>query len=134
MKNVCLAVCLAAFASEASSATVYKCGNSYSNMPCENAKQLNVEDAKPVDSNAAHSAEIDRCIAYLKVGLFDPDSAKVAYAFPAGGGLVDVAGQKIYAKKYLVGINAKNRYGGYVGTKVMSCFVSEATGKVLQAD
>jgi hypothetical protein len=132
VRTILSAVVLFALAYDAYAATVYKCGNNYSNVPCDNAKTLDVGDAKPI--NSANNAETDECIMHLKVSLFDPDSAKVQYAFRAGGGLIDVAGQKIYAKKYLIGINAKNRYGGYVGTKLFSCYVSEATGHVLQTN
>jgi hypothetical protein len=119
---------------EASTATVYKCGNTYSNVPCDNAKKLSVDDAQPLGSTKSVNNETQMCIAYVKATLFDPDSAKIENAFQASGELISVAGQKIYAKKYLITVNAKNRYGGYVGSKVLHCHVSEATGRVLVPD
>jgi hypothetical protein len=135
--NVLLALVMLFASSSAFAGTVYKCGNSYSNMPCESGKQqkeLTVNDAPQLGSKEVANAETERCISYIRATLFDPDSAKFASSFRAGGGLVEVAGQKIYAKKYLVLVNAKNRYGGYTGAKLLGCFVSESTGQVLDTE
>ena len=65
--NVMLALVMLFASSGAFAGTVYKCGNSYSNTPCESGKQkeLTVNDAPQLGSKEVANAETDLNVADL---------------------------------------------------------------------
>jgi hypothetical protein len=131
-----LAISLSAvFGATGTHAAIYRCGNTYSNVPCDNAKT--VQEPAATNSNDAsdnRAANDHVCVKSLHtfVQFTDPESVRVVSISPTGTAAeFEVAGTKVIALRYSMSINAKNEYGGYVGARAFSCYVSRASGQVL---
>lgn len=124
MSKTLLAAVLLLFAIGAH-ATVYKCKDAngktiFSDIPCGGVEQETISTGR---SNAPASPDesqiVQACFSHLKrsAGFFDPDSAKIESHLFSWVTVKDIGARRIV---FLM-INAKNRYGGYVGAQPKSC-------------
>lgn len=110
-------------------AAIYRCGNTYSNVPCESAKEVAapaMAAKERVPGDVVCQRDIRRYIAFK-----DPDSVKVERIVGPVAGEFVVAGKTIITNRYDMRVNAKNSMGAYVGTKHYACHLSRANGEVL---
>lgn len=129
--------CLALVASiDATAQSIYRCGSTYSNRPCADAKVVDApaSAASASGGNAGDDMQDHVCVRDIKSALawFDPDSVKVTAVTGPGWESVKIGNQSIAAKRYVLTVNAKNSYGGYTGGREFVCNVSPATGKILE--
>lgn len=126
--------------------TVYKCGGTYSQTPCgPNATALPLRPngtaslgatlkLKDEASNQTKEASEALCLAGVKGGLKDPDSAK--FRGVARNGAFErpfpiATGPMTKIVSYSGYVNAKNSYGGYTGDRLFSCTLNFSEEKVL---
>lgn len=137
MRHIILAalVCVAA---PVGAQAVYRCGNTFSQQPCgpgatvpesHQPRPGTFITAPPLDAPASPevvAAAKAACAARLRqdVEFKDPDSVKVLGIERAG--FVPVPNGEARLRVYLMRVNAKNSYGGYVGPKDYLCYVDRA--------
>lgn len=108
---------------------------SFQDTPCETTAQSSkLKDwSGAAPGPAAATPGIATCQAALlsSQGFFDPGSVQIHSTTKAGTEVITYAGAPIIARKFTMMVNAKNRYGGYVGIKAYSCFTSEDEMRLL---
>jgi hypothetical protein len=107
---------------------------SFQDTPCDTAakssKLIDWSGAAP--SPAVATPGIANCQAALSTqGFFDPGSVQILSTTKAGMEVITYADVPTTAKKFMLMVNAKNRYGGYVGAKAYTCYTSEDENRVL---
>ena len=109
-------------------AQVYRCGSTWSQVPCgpDAQRVVNAPAAGKLVPAELRAADLPRCHDRIREVLVDPESAR--FAPPVAG--VEVDGQR----QYVLNVNAKNRMGGYNGPRQWLCTVSAATGQVLSVN
>ena len=116
--------------------TTYKCGNTYSQVPCSNTAEATriFKDTGAQKTAISKGQELCRLAIPKAVSLKDPYSAKVEEVGKAQGAIVIIGDQPIEAKKYPVFMNAKNSYGAYTGAKLYLCFVTVDESRLLKVE
>ncbi|VTU43025.1 MULTISPECIES: hypothetical protein [unclassified Variovorax] len=133
--------------------TVYRCGNTFSQVPCGEGQTSVYSKANGVNSNSGYAdilANLDetkrklatkipdtnpptpellaankaKCSAAARDMLKDPDSARMTETQRFGPAYDYHAGKTHPGVSYGLEINAKNSYGGYTGKKQWSCVFS----------
>ena len=116
---------------------VYRCGSTYSHVPCApDAKAVPLSGAGAPDQPAQSTRGPAACIAQAP-RLFrfpDPDSTRVGAVAKRPAEVIQYAGQPIAARQYAIALNTKNRSGAYDGERVYLCFLSEDEARVLKLE
>lgn len=138
MKTLTLAALLALpFAVQAQS--IYKCGSTYSQAPCgADAKQIGrAPDVPPVappdfpPPAERLSANIATCERETRASMKDPAAAQIKDIARSGVSLQYHQGKSFYGVTYMMNVNGKNSYGGYVGERLYSCVFDATEAKYL---
>ncbi|ADC64069.1 DUF4124 domain-containing protein [Allochromatium vinosum] len=125
-------------ATSGAQAQVYKCADPitgetvYSQTQCATeAKTVNIQDiqATPTVAIAENDALARRCANSIQ--FKDPDSVRIEKVGAMSATVIDYAGSRIVANVLHVWINARNSYGGYTGSKMYYCYLSQHDKKVL---
>lgn len=109
----------------------------FQDTPCDNAAKSSklVDWSGAASKPAAATPGIATCQAALATqGFFDPSSVQILGTTKAGFDVIFYANVPTTAKKFLLMVNAKNRYGAYVGAKPYTCYTSEDETRVLKFD
>ena len=126
------AISAAVLSSPAISQRMYKCGNTYSQIPCDkNAEPARVfSDAKADPPVGLRGKDLCKAAVPKSVNLKDPYSARVETVGGPTFEVVTFANQPLTVKRYDVAVNAKNSYGAYTGIKLYKCLLTEDDGRV----
>lgn len=107
---------------------------SFQDTPCDTTSKT----SKLIDWSAAPQAPATAspgaalCQAALSTqGFFDPGSIQISSTTKIGMDVITYADVPTLAKKFILMVNAKNRYGGYVGEKPYTCHTSEDEKRIL---
>jgi hypothetical protein len=105
---------------------MYKCGSTYSQVPCDAAAQPTriYKDTQPNPPAGLRGRELCRYLTPRAANLKDPFSAVVEQVAGPVGAVVRIGSDVIEAKRFDVMLNAKNSYGAYVGARPYGCFLS----------
>jgi len=119
------------FSISAHAATLYRCGNTFSQVPCgDNAKPVQISGGEA--GRAALPPEMAKhvCVSDLKkwVPFPDPDSIKVESMSRGAPEIIEYAGTKLMARRYDLRISAPNAPGG----QNYRCFASEDNQRILK--
>lgn len=132
----------------------YKCTENgrtvYSGQPCRGGaeqKVLSGTPSPPAQSPASGGSAAEgsnmpinigarTCIDEIprKLAFMDPESLRIGE--PTGGKveLIDYHNQGVLARRYQIGVNAKNSFGAYAGSRPVSCITSEDGRRILRMD
>lgn len=115
---------------------MYRCGNTYSQIPCDKAAEpVRVfQDAKKAPPAGLRGKELCKASVPASMNLKDPYSAKVETLGAPTPEVIKYAEEPIVAKRYDVAMNAKNSYGAYTGIKVYFCYLSDDEMRLLRVD
>ncbi len=115
---------------------VYRCGNTYSQVPCNaEAKPVPITSAAAPDQpKAQYGAGLCAAHAPALLRFPDPPSTRINSVKKAPAELIQYAGQPIVARQYVMSINAKNRSGAYDGERPYVCFLSEDEQRILKIE
>lgn len=109
----------------------------FQDTPCDTASKSSklIDWSGGPSTPAAATPGIAACQAALATqGFFDPSSVKILGTTKAGFDVIFYTNVPTTAKKFLLMVNAKNRYGAYVGAKPYTCYTSEDEMRVLKFD
>ena len=124
-----------ALSQQALAQTTYRCGNTFSQVPCEkNATAMPIpmpSKSAPQPPQGPKGRELCKAAVPRMLTLKDPYSAVVEVAETPRIAAITYANTPMMAKEYLVTVNAKNSYGGYVGAKPYFCYLSQNETNVL---
>ena len=111
---------------------LYRCGNTFSQVPCEKGSTLPIISQTPVPSTPVlKGTSLCKLVVPQRLSLKDPYSAVVEVNDSPRAAVIQYAGQPMFSREYLVTVNAKNSYGAYVGAKLYYCYLSENETNVL---
>lgn len=98
-------------------------------------KQIDSMPAIVPPSAEAIETNKKRCLARINAMLKDPESARIGEIRRASGPEPDYETSRGWfpSISYTVGINAKNSYGGYTGSKVWACSFDLKEKEILRA-
>jgi hypothetical protein len=113
--------------------TLYRCGNTFSQVPCAaDAASMQTRADKVADApTAAHGADLCSTAAPTILALSDPYSMQIESVKRAPAESILYGNRPTTAHTYLMLINAKNQYGAYTGTRAYACHLSEDEQRVL---
>ena len=154
--QVAFAVSAMVSAAACTGQTVYRCGNTYSQTPCPDASTVKIDAPNASSSNLdAQIAEHKKkafeklpdnppgapvieankalCQQAILGTLKDPDSAKITNLSRHGNRNNYFGGKWVAGPAYSADVNAKNSYGGYVGTRYWSCVFTPDESTLLTA-
>lgn len=110
---------------------IYRCGNNFTQQPCgADAKVVQVAPVKlaamkalPDNPPADSVIEANKlaCVAAIRSGMKDPESARMGTARRSGADVDYFNGRSFHVVTYTVNANGKNSYGGYTGEKLHIC-------------
>jgi len=113
----------------ASAQSIYKCGNTFSELPCgPDAKQIGkpapsearlLPDKPPSEDRIA--ANLALCERTVRTSLKDPGAAKIEPLGRVGPAFQYRMGERVAGVNYAVTANGKNSYGAYTGSKTFIC-------------
>ena len=131
-----VAVCLALVGAAAPAQQLYRCGNTYSQVPCAGDAEPKkmYRDNTPGGGAAASQAGKDLCRRQLPaaVGLADPYSVVFESVGDPKHDTIRIGAELVVAKRIDVALNAKNEFGAYTGVQVYRCYVSEDEQRLLK--
>jgi len=125
------------FSCSAQAGTLYRCGNTFSQIPCgDNAQAVQVAGSDSAKNSVPAELARHVCINDLKkwVPFPDPESVKVESISRGTPEIIEYAGAKLMARRYDLKVNARNGYGGYTGAQNFSCFASEDNQRILKVN
>lgn len=96
--------------------------------------ELDALRGRPKPDDATIKANFDRCESAIKLRLKDPMSAVFEQRHRLQEPMITPnpkAGKKVLAHAYLVSVNAKNSFGGYVGFKGYTCYFNVEEDAIL---
>ncbi|MES2296916.1 MAG: DUF4124 domain-containing protein [Pseudomonadota bacterium] len=136
MRAILIAAALASLCAGASAQNVYKCktpsgGVMLSDTQCAGADRVLVQSAPAAAAPAGASASEEACKQAVLGSLADPYSAVITKVAPGGTSIINYEGVRVIANRTLVSINSKNPAGAYTGVRIVPCYVSQGSGKVL---
>jgi hypothetical protein len=119
-----------------SSQPLYRCGNKYSQTPCDSdAKPARIlNGAAPDQAQGAYGKDLCISEAPQKLGFPDPESTRFLSVTKGPAEVIKYADQPIVAHKYLMTINTKNAYGAYAGEQSYVCFLTEDEHRVFKIE
>jgi len=131
-----LAAALALAGGTALAQQLYRCGNTYSQVPCAaNAEPKLLRD-NSVGGSAAAAAQNGRDLCRRQApgaaGLADPYSAVIESVSDGKHDTIHVGSEMVVARRFDVALNAKNAFGAYSGVRTYHCFVSEDGQRLLK--
>lgn len=132
-----VAVCAISTAAAAQFKCETKGKFTFQDTPCDNTEKSSklIDWTRAAPGPTAATPGVATCQAALATqGFFDPGSVQILSTTKAGSDVITYANVPIVAKKFLLMVNAKNRYGGYVGAKPYTCYTSEDEQRVLRFD
>lgn len=127
----CLIPIFLFFSLPAHAGTLYRCGNTFSQIPCgDDAKTVQIPSGDRGKSALPPDLAKHVCVNDLKkwVPFPDPDSIKVASVSRGVPEIIEYAGTKLMARRYDLRISAPNAYGGLA----FRCFASEDNQRILK--
>lgn len=112
---------------------MYRCGNAYSQSPCDKAAEPAkiTRDSRSTPQPGLTGKELCKAVIPRAVPLKDPYSARVETIGEPFPEVIKVAGEPIMAQRYDVAMNAKNSFGAYTGSKLYLCYLSEDKTRLL---
>jgi hypothetical protein len=115
---------------------LYRCGNKYSQTPCDaEAKPARVPSgAAPDQAKRSHGKDLCLAEGPQKLGFSDLESTRISSVAKGAAEVIQYADQPIVAHKYVMTINTKDAYGAYIGERPYSCFLSEDEHRILKVE
>jgi hypothetical protein len=137
--KTCLPIALAvlcACSAPAQSQQLYRCGNTYSQVPCAPGAASARISAGAAPDPVAASAGKDVCAneGVAQMNFPDPESTRIRSVTKVGSEVIQYAGQPIAVRKYRVTLNTKSEVGAYTGDRSYLCYLSEDERRVLKVD
>jgi hypothetical protein len=115
--------------------TLYRCGNTYSQVPCApDAASARVSAAAPDTVPGTSGKELCATEGVNQLRFPDPDSTRIVAITKAGSEAIPYAGKHVAARKYQLVINTRNAVGAYAGEQAYFCYLSEDERRVLKVD
>jgi hypothetical protein len=113
--------------------TLYRCGSTFSQVPCAaDAASMQTRADRVADAPAAaHGADLCTAAAPTMLALVDPYSAQIESVQRGPAESIMYGNRPTTAHTYVMMINAKNQYGAYNGTRAYACHLSEDELRVL---
>lgn len=115
----------------ASAGTLYRCGNTFSQIPCgNNAQAVQVQGGEVGKSAVSPEQAKHVCVNDLRkwVPFPDPDNLKIESMSRGTPEIIEYAGTKLMARRYELRVNLANAAPG----RNYSCFVSEDNQRILK--
>jgi hypothetical protein len=112
--------------------TLYRCGNTFSQVPCAaDAASARVSSHTP---DARPGREVCTTEGVARLGLPDPEGVKIVSVQRGGAEVIQFAGKSLVARRYDLALNPRNAYGAYTGVQHYACYLSEDEQRVLKVD
>jgi hypothetical protein len=113
--------------------TLYRCANTFSQVPCAaGAASIQTHADKVPDAPAgAHGADLCSAAAPSMLALDDPYSMQIESVKRAPAESIIYGNRPTTAHTYAMVINAKNSYGAFDGARPYACHLSEDEQRVL---
>jgi len=120
----------------AQSQQLYRCGNTYSQIPCapDAASARISAGAAPQPVPGAVGKDVCAIDGVAQMNFPDPESTRIRSVTKVGAEVIQYAGKPIAARKYKLTINTKNELGAYTGERTYLCYLSEDERRVLKVD
>jgi hypothetical protein len=114
--------------------SLYRCGNTYSQVPCAAAASAVriAPAAAPDPAPGLQGKELCSALVPRLVRLDDPGSVRIESVVKGDAEVIQYAGQAIATRKYILSVNLANAHGAYVGARPYACFLSEDERRILQ--
>ena len=115
---------------------MYKCANTYSQIPCDKDSEPTkvFKDTRSQIPPGLRGRELCKLTVPQTINLKDPYSARVETIGEPILVTIKYADVPILSKRHDVGLNAKNSYGAYVGIRIYFCFLSEDETRLLRVE
>jgi hypothetical protein len=129
-----IALIALALAPHAQAQQLYRCGNTYSQIPCAQdapAKRIFSDAADGGTDAAGKGFALCSTHAVQAAEVQDPDTARIRPQGPRRSEVIQYAGQPMQAHRYDLTIDAKGPTGRYAGPVGYSCWLSEDQARVL---
>lgn len=128
------AVGLISLTHHASAQQLYRCGNTYSQIPCaaDAASKSVYSGAAPVQAPGLSGYELCAAHAVKYVASPEPESARTMPMGQRRTEVIKYAGQSVAAHRFDLTVDAKTTYGVYSGPMAYSCWLSEDQARMLQ--
>lgn len=112
--------------------TLYRCGNTYSQVPCAaDAASARMSSHTPA---VPPGREVCTTEGLARLGLPDPEGVKIVSVQRAGTEVIQYAGKSLVARRYDMALNPRNAHGAYTGVQHFACYLSEDEQRVLRVD
>jgi hypothetical protein len=127
-------LCIATVSGLATAQQLYKCGNTYSQIPCAADAAPKKVFSSSAPAKAAGSTGYELCAAHaVKTVLSpEPETARTAAVGQRKAEVIQYAGQSIVSQRFDLTVDAKTQYGVYSGPIAYACWLSEDQARVLQ--
>lgn len=132
---VLLAAALAgAVPGSAPAQTLYRCGNTYSQVPCapDAVARTGRADAPAEKTGGPQGYELCASHATTAVESPEPQTARVQQVGLRRAEVIQYADKPVASHRYDLSVDAKTAYGVYSGPQPYSCWLSEDQRRVLQ--
>jgi len=130
LRLLLLSCTLLAWAGPGAAQTLYRCGSTFSQVPCaSDAASARVGSHTP---DARPGREVCTTEGVSRLGLPDPEGVKIVSVQRGAAEVIQYAGKSLVARRYDVALNPRNAYGAYTGVQHYACYLSEDEQRVLQ--
>ena len=127
---------LCACSAPAHAQQLYRCGNTYSQVPCAPGAASARISAGAAPEPVAGMVGKDVCASdgVAQMNFPDPESTRIRSVTKEGSEVIQYAGKPIAARKYRLTLNTRNEVGAYTGDRSYLCYLSEDERRVLKVD
>lgn len=119
----------------ANAQTLYRCGNSYSQIPCAGAEQPPRRVyADPVAEPASGPAGSELCEAEAQrvVGALDPNGVRIRFPAASRAEVITFAGRPLPVRRHVLTIEVRGADGLFTTPQPWACDLSEDRRRVLR--
>lgn len=129
-----LPLLLAVAAGAVQAQTLYRCGNTYSQVPCapDAVARQGRSDAPAEKSGGPQGYELCASHAPTAIDTPEPHSARVQQIGLRKAEVIQYADKPVASHRYDLSVDAKTAYGVFSGPQPYSCWLSEDQRRVLQ--
>lgn len=128
-------VALSLVAAHASAQPLYRCGNTYSQIPCAGAEQPPRRVyADPVAEPASGPAGSELCEAEANrvISALDPNGVRIRFAAASRAAVIRYAGQPLPVRRHALTIEVRGPDGLFTAPQPWACDLSEDRRRVLR--
>lgn len=129
-----LPLLLAVAAGAVQAQTLYRCGNTYSQVPCapDAVARPGRSDAPAEKTGGPQGYELCASHAPTAIDTPEPHSARVQQIGLRKAEVIQYADKPVASHRYDLSVDAKTAYGVFSGPQPYSCWLSEDQRRVLQ--